>query len=153
MEGLTLASIRDEDKNPVVFKWGGLLLGILLLGDGMRRFVRPQSEKDLYGFLGYILLGATSLFISGYKRAFVLEERGMLRETSIWGKKTEHLLLGWDAITEISWSRGKDTCLAYLEGDGVRWKIKMPESSIQNFLEWTCRKRPDLKVSEAMSTT
>ncbi len=148
MEGLPLASIRDEDKTPVVFQWGGLLLGILLLGDGMRRFVRPQSEKDLYGFLGYIFLGAASLFVSGYKRAFVLEERGVLRETSIWGKKTEHLLLGWDAITEISWRRGENTCLAYLEGGGVRWKIKMPESSISVFLEWVRRKRPDLTVPE-----
>lgn len=138
--------LRDEDTTPALFRWGGLVLGITLLSDAMRRFFIPGSRWDLYGFLIYLVLGGFCLFLSGYRRAFLLGELGLVRETTLWGRSTQSLLLSWEAMTDLSWNPvGDGSGSVRLVSPGVAWRLRLREGQEQGLLEWVRIRRPDLE--------
>lgn len=40
-----------------------LIVGLLLLSDGMRRFIAPGEARDLHAFLFYIAMGVACLVV------------------------------------------------------------------------------------------
>ena len=140
-----LTPLRDEDTPPALFRWGGLALGVILISDAIRRFFIPGSRWDLYGFLIYLFLGVFCLVLSGYRRAFLLDERGLVRETVVWGRGMERLLLSWDDMTGLSWDlEPGGRAFARLSAPGVAWRLRLSEDQERNFAEWAERRRPDL---------
>lgn len=151
MDSSLLLPLRDEDKKSPAFLWGGLVIGTLLLGDGMRRFISPQSERDLYAFFGYIALGFSGLFMAGYRRAFVLDDMGLLRETSLWGNKKYRLELSWEGIKSIRVEANTAPsagCFAYLADEKYTWRFAIQGSDLLMFVGWVSLKRPDLAIQK-----
>lgn len=140
-----LAPLRDEDAPPAPFRWGGVVLGVILVSDALRRFLLPGSRRDLYGFLIYLVLGGLCLTLAGYRRAFLLDERGLVRETTVWGRSAERLLLAWESVTDLSWSPGGSGGTVRLAAPGVAWRLRVSAGREDDLLEWVGRRRPDLE--------
>ena len=141
-----LAPLRDEDATPALFRWGGLVLGVILFSDAIRRFFIPGSRWDLYGFLIYLFLGGFCLIVSGYRRAFLLNERGLVRETALWGRSVQRLLLSWEAVTDLSWDADAsgEGCVR-IASPGVAWRLRLRGGQESGLIAWVRRKRPDLE--------
>lgn len=148
MDSRSPAPLRDEDRKPAAFTWGGLLVGTLLLGDGLRRFISPRSERDLYAFFLYIALGFAGLFIAGYRRSFIIDDEGLSRETSLWGKKARRLMLPWEGLAEIRLERDEQqpgAYFAYLGAEKFRWRFRIQDADRAELEAWLLLKRPGEK--------
>ena len=111
--------VEGQSNMPVWMRFFSLFMGILLIGDGMRRFVAPQRASDFYSFLMYIFVGSIFFLIFGYSRRLYLNEEGLFRRTNIWGRKTNDLLITWDKIERVIYSEKRNAftvCFEY----GVR---------------------------------
>lgn len=139
-----LKPLRDEDTFPAFFRWGGIVLGVILVSDALRRFLIPGSRRDLYGFLIYLLLGGFCLVLAGYRRAFLLGGRGLVRETTVWGRSTERVLLSWEDLTDLSWGPGEEGRTLRLVSPGVVWRLRLNEEQASALRAWTDSRRPDL---------
>ena len=149
----TLEPIREKSPTPAFVRLCTLVMGVFLTGDGMRRFILPGSDRDLYLFWAYILMGALCLGMAGYSRSFLLGNAGLVRENSIWGQKREYLLLAWADMTKIVCADSEN---AFFEGKGVRWRLRLdgirsdgsPEEMKNKgesaLWHWVRCKRPDL---------
>lgn len=139
-----LKPLRDEDMFPAVFRWGGVVLGVILVADALRRFLIPGSERDLYGFLIYLLLGGFCLVLAGYRRAFLLGGRGLVRETTVWGRSTERILLSWEDLTDLSWDPVEGAGTLRLVSPGVVWRLRLDGEQASALRAWVDGRRPDL---------
>lgn len=138
-----LMPLRDDETPPALFRWGGIVLGVVLVSDALRRFLIPASRRDLYGFLVYLVLGVACLALAGYRRAFVLDDRGLVRETTVWGRSRHRLLLSWEDMTGILWDPEEGGGTARFAAGGVAWRLRVPERG-GDLAEWIARRRPDL---------
>lgn len=139
-----LKPLMDEDLLPAPLRWGGVVLGVLLVSDALRRFLIPESRRDIYGFLLYLVLGGFCLVLAGYRRAFLLDGRGLVRRTTIWGRSTERLLLSWEGMTDLLWdSEENGRGAVRLAAPGVVWRLRLDEEQRSTLLEWVGLKRPE----------
>ena len=111
--------IEGQSNMPMWMRLFSAVMGILLIGDGMRRFAFPQAESDLYSFLMYIFVGSICFLIFGYSRRLYVNEEGLVRRTNIWGRKTIEVLMTWNDVERIVYSEQKKAFVAGFES-GVK---------------------------------
>lgn len=140
----SLSVISDEVRIPRFFRIVSFLTGVLLVGEGMRRFILPAAG-GLYGFFPYLLLGLLCVIVAGYRRIFILNDDGLVRRTLVWGKRSDTVLLTWEGTVYAALDTAVFTGIL---GDGrVRWKINLNGETTSLFREWLQMKRPDIVVS------
>ena len=105
----------------------------------MRRFIMPQEARDLHSFMTYIFVGAICLFICGYTRRVYVNEEGLVRETSIWGRKRREILITWDKVERIIYSEQRNAFMARFEHGFKGYKISVDlknKDSLCKFVEY-----------------
>ena len=115
--------VEGQNNFPVWVRISSLFIGILLMGDGMRRFIRPKEMSDLYSYLSYIIVGAVCLLICGYSRRLFVSEEGLVRETNIWGRKRKEIMITWDKIERVIYSEQKNAFIACFERGNKGYRI------------------------------
>jgi hypothetical protein len=100
-------------------------MGILLIGDGMRRFIAPREVSDLYSFLMYIFVGSIFFLIFGYSRRLYVNEEGLLRRVNIWGRKTTEVLITWSDVERVVYSEQKNAFIACFERGNKGYRISV----------------------------
>lgn len=108
---------------PVGMRVFSLFMGILIMGDGMRRFIAPQLESDFYSFLMYIFVGSILFLIFGYSRRLYVNEEGLVRRTNIWGRKTIEVLVTWNDVERVIYSEQKKAFVASFETGMKGYKL------------------------------
>ena len=144
-EGRGLAPLREENKVPTFFFWGGLIVGVALLSDGLRRFLLPSSRKDLSGFVLYVVIGVLCLAIAGYRRAFILDEKGLEQETSVLGRRVTRTLLPWQDVRSASW---EPSGAARLGSKSVKWLIRLRPDEKEAFFTWIRSSKADVMIED-----
>ena len=110
---------------PIWMRIFSLFMGVLLLGDGMRRFIAPQGTRDLYSFLSYVFVGAICFLIFGYSRRVLVNEEGLVQTVNIWGRKTRKVLITWDNVERVFYSEQKNAFIAGLERGNKGYRISV----------------------------
>ena len=115
--------IDGKNNMPVAMRVFSLVMGILLVGDGMRRFAVPRETRDLYAFIMYILVGAVFFLIFGYSRRLYLNDEGLFRRVNVWGRKTKQPLITWDEIEDVKYTEQKNEFTACFESGNKGYRM------------------------------
>ena len=108
---------------PVWMRIFSLIMGVLLLGDGMRRFAAPQEARDLYSFMSYVFVGSICFLIFGYSRRLFVNEEGLIQTVNIWGRKTKKVLIAWNDVERVFYTEQKNAFTAGFERGNKGYRI------------------------------
>ncbi|MCL2146384.1 MAG: hypothetical protein FWH52_01130 [Synergistaceae bacterium] len=117
--------IEGQGNIPKWMRIFSLFMGVLLVGDGMRRFIAPRGTRDFYSFLSYIFVGAICLFVFGYSRRLFVNEEGLVQTLNIWGRKTKKVIIAWSDVERVSYAEQKNTFIAGFERGNKGYRISV----------------------------
>ncbi len=117
---------RSVTPFPKWMKWMVLIVGILLIGDGMRSFMFHK-----------ILVGAVLAYISGYEKRIVLSPEGVVRQTRTW-ITTHSTTLPWDEVQYVNFAYRGSKMMCFFEKDVTGLKVlfdRDDEPEVRRILE------------------
>ncbi len=107
---------RSVTPFPKWMKWMALLVGILLIGDGMRSFMFHK-----------ILVGAVLAYVSGYDKRIVISPDGIVRQTRTWITSSS-TLLPWNEIKYVNFAYKGSRMMCFFEKDVTGLKVLFERS-------------------------
>jgi len=94
---------RSGTPFPKWMEWFALLVGILLVGDGMRTFAFHK-----------MLVGAVLAYVSGFEKRIVLSPQGLVRQTRTW--ITNHsTTIPWEEVQYVNFAFRGSRMMCFFE--------------------------------------
>ncbi len=90
--------------------WSTFGLGFLLVTRGI-----------CIGMFQEVLIGATFMYASGYRKRIFISEDGLVKETRLW-RRTRTTVLSWSEIKHVSLARRASKIIAFFEKDVTGWR-------------------------------
>ncbi|MGI6784971.1 MAG: hypothetical protein ACOX5A_12330 [Aminivibrio sp.] len=82
---------------PRWMKWAGLLIGLFLFSDGLRRLLTGGGAAE---FMSRVFIGSACVYTAGYNKTIALSVAGFERQTRFWGRgRTE--VIPWSDMEEV----------------------------------------------------
>ena len=128
---------------PPWMRWCALLMGALLLSDGMRRLFSGAVEFS--SFLPCILVGGACAYASGYEKTFSLSGEGFKREMLFWGKGRKEVL-PWEDMEEIVLVPSQKGVTAIFPLKDGGWRAFFPGAREEDFHDLASAFRPGISV-------
>lgn len=99
-------SVSGEIKLPRWLAITASAAGMLMLGMGMSRIVRPLPLRDA---LLPMLTGSVMVYISGFEKQLIMDGKGVYQKRAFWGRKKERAV-SWDRISDarVILNKGKN---------------------------------------------
>ena len=124
----------------------GALMGLFLLGDGLRRFLTVGGGVS--AFLPHILIGSACIYVAGYDKKITLGEGGFTRRSLFWGRGKIQSL-PWEDMEEIIiLPGGKGTGAIFPIGDRG-WRAFFPSATEDDLRAVVAKYRPGLPVRKS----
>ncbi len=125
---------RSGTPFPKWMTWLILVVGLLLIADGMRSFAFHK-----------LFVGVCCAYASGYKKSMYLNEEGIVRESGSWFRRGREVL-AWKDVKFVTLAfKGKEM-MAFFERDITGWKLlfdREQESEVRTMID---RWIPDVEV-------
>jgi hypothetical protein len=74
------------------------------------------------GIFQEVLIGATFIYASGYRKRIFISEDGLVRETRLW-RRTRTTVLSWSEIKHVSLARRASKIIVFFEKDVTGWRV------------------------------
>jgi hypothetical protein len=121
-----LLASRSGTPFPKWMKWFALVVGILLVGDGMRTFAFHK-----------ILVGAVLAYVSGFEKRIVLSPQGLVRQSKTW--ITNHrTIIPWEEIQYVNFAFRGSRMMCFFEKGVTGLKVlfdKSDEPEVRRILD------------------
>ncbi|OPZ39945.1 MAG: hypothetical protein BWY99_01181 [Synergistetes bacterium ADurb.BinA166] len=119
---------------PRWMKAASIGMGVLLFGDGLRRFLTGAGLAEASAF---IIIGSACFYIAGYEKRVSLAESGFVRERLFWGKgRVERL--AWSEMEEVVLFQSKSGTMVLFPLKDRGWRAFFPGKTgteIRKFVE------------------
>jgi hypothetical protein len=144
--------VRGSDDFPRWTRLASFLVGAFILGDGVRRLFLPRAGDSGLSTALALLIGAACLFITGYTRRIVLREEGVERETNVWGRKNEVLLIPARDIRYVALYpiRGNRKAWHVLLASGLKtYRMTLPVTDRSELDRWLLAHTDGVQVDDS----
>lgn len=132
MEDIVLS--RSGTPFPKWMSWLVLVVGLLLVADGMRDFAFHK-----------LFVGACCAYAAGYRKKMYLADEGIVRESGTWFRKGREVL-PWDEVKFVTLAfKGKEM-MAFFERDITGWKLLFDREQEAEVRKMLARKIPKVEV-------
>jgi hypothetical protein len=96
-----------------------LILGIFLLGDGLRQYL---GNYGLGAVASKLLIGAACLYVLGFRKRIYLADEGLVKETRTWLSRTREVF-PWEEVKFVTLAFRGDKMMALFERDITGWRL------------------------------
>jgi hypothetical protein len=138
MEVVLMAELLESQSKtpfPNWMKWAALIVGFLLIVDGIRTFAFYT-----------VLVGVIVLYISGYTKRIYLSEEGIVKETGSWIRKNRSVL-GWQDVQYVGLAKRGTRMMAFFEKDITGWKVLFNAEDEFKLREILGKYRPEIEIA------
>lgn len=127
---------RSGTPFPKWMSWIVIVVGLLLVADGMRTFAFHK-----------LFVGACCAYAAGYKKKMYLSDEGIVRESGTWFHKGREVL-PWGEVKFVTLAfRGKEM-MAFFERDITGWKVLFGREQEEEVRAMLGRQIPTVEVDE-----
>lgn len=137
----------DSSSNAKLPRWVAIIasiMGFLMLGVGMSRFVRGVSMRET---LLPMLVGSMIIYISGFEKRLSMDEEGIYESKEFWGRKKEILTL-WDCVADARVILNKGRYIyVLLHGEGKIPPFTLNRGQSDEVIELLCCKLSEDRVT------
>jgi hypothetical protein len=96
-----------------------LILGIFLLGDGLRQYL---GNYGLGMIASKLLIGSACLYVLGFRKRLYLAGEGLVKETRTWLSNNREVF-PWGEVKFVTLAFRGDKMMALFERDITGWRL------------------------------